>query len=119
MNPTATELKILDVYSIAAESRHLEPIPDDYQWQLFELFFDGYIVHQQSTLGIHFEAELPPDFEAQTILMAFDGTPVFAFDVGQQQELFNRLCCPILHYLPENLQHIKLLTSDFIRAISC
>ena len=102
-----TELKTLDVYRIAEECQHLPPIPDDYQWQIFEMFFDGYVVHQQSTLGVHFEAELPPGFEAQTILMAFDGTPVFAFNVPEKKELFNRLRLKFVNYLPDELQHVK------------
>lgn len=86
----------LDLYRVVQEARSLPPLPKFYTWTLFECFCDGYLAHQQSVDGIHYQAMVPPSYRPQQVLLAFDGDPVLALDGNRV--LLNRLSQPLHMY---------------------
>lgn len=88
---------LLDLALLLEEAKKLPPaVTPDYRWRVLELFCDGYLAHQQSALGIHYQALVSPTYRPHQIVIAFDGMPVFALN-GNQVAL-DRLVQPIDRY---------------------
>lgn len=89
-------MKRLDWSTYIEEGNNLPPLPDSYRWTILEFFCDGYLAYQQSLLGIHYQARVPYNYRPQSILIAFDGMPVFALE-GNRVSL-DRLRQPFAYY---------------------
>jgi hypothetical protein len=91
-------MNTLDFDCIVRSSRILAPLPTSYRWTLFECFCDGYLVHQQSPEGIHYQALISSSYRPHQIAIAFDGELVFALDGCRV--VLDRLCQPLFEYTP-------------------
>ncbi|MDV3002843.1 MAG: hypothetical protein N5P05_004498 (plasmid) [Chroococcopsis gigantea SAG 12.99] len=91
------QTRTLDFERLLQSARNLPPVVSpDYRWRVLECFCDGFLAHQQSAEGIHYQALVPHTYRPHTIVIAFDGTPVFILDGNEI--VLDRLVGPIELY---------------------
>ncbi|MBR8831701.1 MAG: hypothetical protein N5P05_002707 [Chroococcopsis gigantea SAG 12.99] len=87
----------LNFKRLLQSARNLPPIVSpDYRWRVLEFFCDGYLAYQQTPDGVHYQALVSPAYRPHTIVIAFDGTPVFALDGNEV--VLDRLVAPLELY---------------------
>lgn len=95
-----TDQSLLD-FNRVVKATDPAPLPETYKCTLLEIFCDGTLAYQQSSMGVILNSFVSPSYTPNEVVIAFDGGAVFA--LKGNEILLNRLQKKITQYMAQPL----------------